>query len=117
MAAENTNSPRQNIFALFEKDPIEATIKLIRSDLTIALVQKLRQDDRPAYRLARQLKIKTATLKALLQGNFTEFTTDELLRLCMRAQMRPEISKHRLIRGHIEAATDLFDVTIRVRAR
>jgi len=72
-------------------EPEQSATMTLRSDVMIAITQKVRSWNTTQQRAARRLGITQPRLNDLLQGKINKFSLDALLTLASRARLKVKI--------------------------
>jgi predicted XRE-type DNA-binding protein len=72
-------------------EPEQSATMTLRSDVMIAITQKVRSWNTTQQRAARRLGITQSRLNDLLQGKINKFSLDALLTLASRARLKVKI--------------------------
>lgn len=81
-----------NVWDAIEDDPEEAATMTMRSDVMIAITEKVRGWNTTQARAARRLGITQPRLNDLLHGKINKFSIDTLLTLATRAGLKVKIN-------------------------
>jgi predicted XRE-type DNA-binding protein len=77
-----------NVWDALEDDPAVAAIMTMRSDLLIALQQRIQSWKVTQAQAARRLEITQSRLNDLLRGRINKFSLDTLVNLANKADIR-----------------------------
>lgn len=80
-----------NVWDAIEKTPAEAANMTMRSDLLIAIEQRVKSWEVTQAEAARKLCISQPRLNDLLRGRITKFSLDTLVDLATRAGLDPRL--------------------------
>jgi predicted XRE-type DNA-binding protein len=80
-----------NVWDALEDNPEDAATMTMRSNVMIAINDKVRRWDMTQAQAARRLGITQPRLNDLLHGKFNRFSLDTLLTLAMRAGLKVKI--------------------------
>jgi predicted XRE-type DNA-binding protein len=80
-----------NVWDALEESPEEAATMTMRSNVMIAINEKVRSWDATQARVARRLGITQPRLNDLLHGKINRFSLDTLMTLATRAGLKVKI--------------------------
>ena len=80
-----------NVWDALEESPEEAATMTIRSNVMVAITEKVRSWNTTQARAARRLGITQPRLDDLLRGKINKFSLDILLTLAIRAGLKVKI--------------------------
>lgn len=74
----------QNVFALFEEDPVVAELKNIKSKLLMLIIQQVRTQDLSQSQVSEIAGITQPRVSNLMKGYLHKFSVDMLLTLAIK---------------------------------
>ncbi len=80
-----------NVWDALEENPEEAAAMTIRSEVIMAIGERVRSWNTTQARAARRLGITQPRLNDLLQGKINKFSLDTLLNLATRAGLKVSV--------------------------
>lgn len=86
------NLLHRNVFVDVGFPPDEAVVLALHSDAAIALSRWIRRRKLTQAAAAKRLKLTQPTVSCILNGNIQRFSTDFLIRACIRAGITVRVS-------------------------
>lgn len=80
----------QNVFTLFEEDPVAAEIKNIKSKLFMLIIQKIRADELSQSQVSGMVGISQPRVSNMMKGYLHKFSIDMLISVALKLQVVSE---------------------------
>lgn len=74
----------QNVFALFEEDPVVAEIKNIKSKLLMLIIQRVRESELSQSQVSTIVGITPARVSNMMKGYLHKFSIDMLMNVALK---------------------------------
>lgn len=84
----------QNVFALFEEDPVVAELKNIKSKLLILIIQKVRTQELSQSQVSEIAGITQPRVSNLMKGYLHKFSIDMLISVALKLDAVAEVDYH-----------------------
>lgn len=81
----------QNVFALFEEDPVAAEIKNIKSKLFMLIIQKIRADELSQSQVSGMVGISQPRVSNLMKGYLHKFSIDMLISVTLKLNVLVDV--------------------------
>lgn len=81
----------QNVFALFEEDPVVAEIKNIKSKLLMLIIQKVREAELSQSQVSEILGITKPRVSNMMKGYLHKFSIDMLISVALKLQAMADV--------------------------
>lgn len=84
----------QNVFALFEEDPVVAELKNIKSKLLMLIIQKVRSQELSQSQVSEIAGITQPRVSNLMKGYLHKFSIDMLISVALKLDAVAEVDYH-----------------------
>lgn len=84
----------QNVFALFEEDPVVAELKNIKSKLLMLIIQKVRNQELSQSQVSEIAGITQPRVSNLMKGYLHKFSIDMLISVALKLDALVAVDYH-----------------------
>lgn len=84
----------QNVFALFEEDPVVAELKNIKSKLLMLIIQKVRSQELSQSQVSEIAGITQPRVSNLMKGYLHKFSIDMLISVALKLDVVADVDYH-----------------------
>lgn len=84
----------QNVFALFEEDPVVAELKNIKSKLLMLIIHKVRSQELSQSQVSEIAGITQPRVSNLMKGYLHKFSIDMLISVALKLDAVAEVDYH-----------------------